>query len=220
MKKVISTLAFLSLFLFLTGCSSQDKKAQELESKVSALENENAELKKQVGISITSDSDDESSVSKTGARSNPVPIGKELTFSPLYHNTEVELTAIVTDIKRGNLAEQELEQYNKIKLDTAKWNIGELKENTEFMTYTLIIKSKGIDKDEGIRFPGITKSLSVDGEDLGYSFAIDKLDEYSNSGQVYVDKEYKYRMYGQIEKGKEGLVSFTDLNSKTFFKVN
>lgn len=221
MKKVKLSVATLSFFLLLSGCTSDNGKVKELEKKVEQLEKENKELKSQGSDwSITVDSkESKDGKSNLGARSNPVPVGEELTFNPLYVNQEVEIKAKVTDVKRGSEAEEEVNQYGKIHLNTAKSNIGGLKENTEFLTYTITINPKGVNKDEGIRLPGLSKSFTIDGDDLGYSHAIDKLDGFSNDGNVYVDKEYTFRMYGQIEKGKEGLVGLTDLNSKIFFKV-
>lgn len=221
MKKVKLSVATLSFFLLLSGCTSDNGKVKELEKKVEQLEKENKELKSQDSEwNITVDSEENNDKkSKLGARSNPVPVGEELTFNPLYVNQEVEIKAKVTDVKRGSEAEAEVNQFGKIHLDTAKSNIGGLKENTEFLTYTITINPKGVNKDGGIRLPGLSNSYTLDGDDLGYSHSIDNLDGFSNDGNVYVDKEYTFRMYGQIEKGKEGLVGLTDLNSKIFFKV-
>lgn len=218
---MISIIGVSCFVLFLSGCSSESQKIDELESKIVSLEKENKELKSQGSDwSITVDSEEsKDGKSNLGARSNPVPVGEELIFNPLYVNQEVEIKAKVTDVKRGTEAEDEVNQYGKIHLDTAKSNIGGLKENTEFLTYTITINSKGVNKDEGIRLPGLSNSFTIEGDDLGYSHAIDNLDGFSNEGNVYVDKEYSFRMYGQIEKGEEGLVGLTDLNSKVFFKV-
>ncbi len=222
MKKIKLGVAMLSFFLLLSGCTSGNGKVKELEKKVEQLEKENKELKSQgsdwnINVDSKKSKDGKSSL---GARSNPVPVGEELTFNPLYANQEVEVKAKVTDVKRGSEAEKEVNQYGKIHLDTAKSNIGGLKENTEFLTYTITINPKGVNKDEGIQLPGLSNSYTIDGDDLGYSRPIDNIDGFSNEGNVYVDKEYTFRMYGQIKKGKEGLISLTNLNSKVFFKVN
>lgn len=221
MKKMISIIGVSCFVLFLSGCSSESQKIDELESKIVSLEKENKELKSQGSDwSITVDSEEsKDGKSNLGTRSNPVPVGEELIFNPLFVNQKVEIKAKVTDVKRGTEAEEEVNQYGKIHLDTAKSNVGGLKENTEFLTYTITINPKGVNKDEGIRLPGLSNSFTIDGDDLGYSHAIDNLNGFSNEGNVYVDKEYSFRMYGQIEKGKEGLVGLTDLNIKVFFKV-
>lgn len=220
MKKVSLSICIFASVLFLAGCSSDSQKVQKLESKIASLEKENQELKQQGGILPPKKEDKKKATSKVGARSNPVPVGEEVTFNPLYVNENVKLTVKVTDVKKGSEAEQEVVQYEKIHLDTAKSNMGGLKETTEFLVYTLTIKPSGINKDEGIRLPGLSNSLTIDGDDLGYSRPIDNLDGFSNEGNVYVDKEYKFKMYGKIEKGKDGLVCLTELNSKVFFKVS
>lgn len=222
MKKIKLGVAIIVFFLLLSGCTSNSEKLKILEMKLERLEKENEELRLQgseesITVDLEGSKDEKSPV---GARSNPVPVGEELTFTPLYADQEVEITAKVTDVKRGTDAETEVSQYEKIHVDTAKGNTGGLKENTEFLTYTIIIKLVGVNRDEGIRLPSHSNSLTIDGDDLGYSYAIDNIDGFSNEGSVYVDKEYTFRMYGQIEKGKEGLISLTDLNSKVFFKVN
>ena len=221
MKKIIS-LGLLTLMGFgLVGCGKEEVNVSELQDKIDALEKENKELRQQVGIeNVTDDNDKKEVKSSLGSRSNPVPIGEDLTFNPLYNNQEVSVTADITDIQRGKEAEQYLADKNLINVETALSNTGGLKENTELVVYTLTIKLKNTDKDEGINLPDTTYSLNVDGDNLGYSYAIRNLEGFNIEGQAYVDKEYKFRMYGQIEKGKEGLVSLVALNPDVFFKVN
>lgn len=222
MKKVELGVATLSLLLMFTGCTSDNGKIQELENRIEQLEQEKEEfIIEESEVSKPVESEQKKGVeSNIGTRSNPVEVGKQMTFNPLYSDQEVEITATIKDIIRGAEAESEINEYDTASLEAFKQNIGGLQENTEFMTYTITIKPKGVNKDEGIKFPGNVKSLTIDGDDLGYSNAISNVDGFSNYGQVYVDKEYTYRMYGKIEKGKEGLISFIELNSKVFFKVN
>lgn len=220
MKKICLGVSCLSLGLIVAGCSSESQQIKDLESKIVILEKENKELKYDQGNGRIQSEEKESSVSKKGARSNPVPMRDTLTFQPLFHNNE-KLTAKLTDVKRGIEAEEEIKamEYGDVKLDTLKRNIGGIKEHSEFMTYTSVFNVEDVHKDKGIVLPDVAKSLTIDGNELGYSYSIRDLDGFKNDGKVYVNGEYEYRMYGQAEKGKPGLISFSNINGEVFFEI-
>lgn len=220
MKKICLGISFLSLGLLFSGCSSESKQVKDLKSKIVTLEKENKELKFNQGNRSIQAEEKESTTSKKGARSNPVPIRDTLTFQPLFNNNK-KLTVKLTDVKRGVEAEEEIKatEYGNVKLDTLQRNIGGIKEHSEFITYTSVFNVEDVHKDKGIVLPDVAKSLTIDGNELGYSYSIRDLDGFKNDGKVYVNGEYLYRMYGQAEKGKSGLISFSNINGEEFFEV-